>query len=276
MKRRDFLGNVGKVAFSTWLGADLFAGAATSLVVGASTEMPSQATSRGILTLRVRTIRIDEMHHFYGTVMGFDTERDERTLRVRTGETTILFDRLSESNETTGSSLNYHIAWAIPENKFNLSKKWLAERTPLLKDATGTDEFYFRYVNRRGVYFEDPDGNVLELIARHDLKDAADGDFSLSDLLYVNHVGLAADDVAATVRELGKNLGLKQRGKGWPGFMSVGDPHRHVTIVKRNRLWIPERIRAAGVYETDIVLHGAPEKSYEFESLPYRIGIEAG
>ena len=276
MKRRDFLGNFGKTAFATWLGVDFFAGAARALLAEASKKMPLQSTRRGILKLRVRTLRLDEMHHFYANVMGFETEKNQRTLRVRTGETTIQFDKVADNNEKAHSSLNYHIAWAIPENKFALSKKWLAERTILLKDASGMDEFYFHYVNRQGVYFEDPDGNILELIARHDLKDAVAGAFALPDVLYVNHVGLVADDVAATVKQLGRNLGLELRGRTWPNFASVGDPHRHVTIVKRNRLWIPERVKAASVFETDIVLHGSPEKSYEFESLPYRIAIEAG
>ena len=169
----------------------------------------------------------------------------------------------------------YHLAWAIPENMLPQGKAWLSRRTPLLVHGDGRDEFHFRGPNRSAVYFADPAGNVLELIARHNLGDGREGPFGPGELLYVNHAGLVVDDMAAAIEELGSGLGLKPRREPSPSFAQLGDEHRHIVLVTRRRLWLPERKVPAEVFDAEIVLHGAPAARLELAGHPYRLALRA-
>lgn len=259
--RRDFLKDLSLGGLALWLGADAWGAAGDPL--GAPTT-----TRKGILRLHLQGTSLPEMKRFYGEVLGFAVEGGEATLRVEAGGTRLRFD------PAVSGAPHYHIAWAIPEHKFALAKAWLAARTPLLKTPEGRDEFRFRGVNRTACYFADPAGNVLELIARHNLKDAAKGPFTLRDILYVNHVGLVVDDMQAAIDEIRAGLDLELRREPAPNFAQLGDEHRHVVLVTRQRLWLPEWRQAADVYPVEAVLHGAAPRTLTFARYPYRIALE--
>ena len=44
-------------------------------------------------------------------------------------------------------------------------------------------------------------------------------------------------------------------------------------LVTRKRLWLPEMKVPAEVFDTEIVLHGAPSRRLAFESHPYQVAI---
>jgi len=266
--RRTFLGGLGGLGgagLAAWLGLDLL-----GEEQGDSWGGAPATTRRGILRLRLKATRLPEMARFYGEVMGFGVAASPRALTVEAGGTRLHFEQAAEGGQPI-----YHVAWAVPENKLALAKAWLAARTPLLVHPDGRDEFHFRSVNRHAVYFADPAGNVLELIARHNLDDGTAGPFTLADVLYVNHAGLVVDDLPGSVRDLETGLGLGLRAEPTPDFAQLGDEHRHVVLVTRKRLWLPELKVPAEVFDTEIVLHGTPSKRLAFESHPYRVAIEA-
>ena len=70
----------------------------------------------------------------------------------------------------------------------------------ILVDETGKDEFESKSWNSDSVYFKDAAGNVLEFIARHNLKNAVEEEFDSSQILNVSEIGLPSEDVV----ELGK------------------------------------------------------------------------
>lgn len=258
--RREFLRDAAALSFSTWLAAEL---AADGLVAAA--RPTSQETRGGILQLRLQASRLEAQALFYGQTLGWPVVREGGSLRVRAGGTEIVFE------PTGGDVPRYHIAWAIPCNKLAAGKAWLAARTSLLRAPDGRDELHFRSINRRAVYFADADGSILELIARDDVGDVVPGPFTLADLLYVNHIGLVVDDMDASIAALGAACGLQPTAPPQPTFTKLGDPHRHVVLVPRDRLWIPERVVAAAPFSTEVVLHGPERTHYRFESLPYRV-----
>lgn len=262
--RRTFLKGLCGAGLATWLAADRLA-EALSLEGAAAPD----ATRRGILRLRLRAPRLAEMERFYGETMGFPVSASPQRLRVEAGGTLLEFEPAADGEQPI-----YHIAWAVPQNQLPGAKAWLAARTPLLVHPDGRDEFHFRRVNRRAVYFADPAGNVLELIARHNLDDGTEGPFSLADVLYVNHAGLVVDDLPGTVRELERGLGLALRADPTANFAQLGDEHRHVVLVTRERLWLPQMKVPAEVFPTAIVLHGSPAAELAFERHPYRVAIE--
>lgn len=258
--RREFLRGAAALSFSTWLGAELVADDLVAAVRPAREE-----TGGGILRLRLRASRMEAQSVFYSQTMGWQVARKKSLLQVRAGGTEIIFEPSDDAVPV------YHIAWAIPCNKFATGKAWLAARTSLLRAPDGRDEFHFRSANRRAVYFADADGSILELIARDDLGDIAPGPFSLADLLYVNHVGLVVDDMDTSIAALSAACGLQPTAPPRPTFTKLGDAHRHVVLVPPGRFWLPEMSQAAEVFPTEVVLHGPERTTYRFDQLPYRV-----
>ncbi|HYF62632.1 MAG TPA: hypothetical protein VD886_07445, partial [Herpetosiphonaceae bacterium] len=63
----------------------------------------------------------------------------------------------------------YHFAFNIPANQFAAAAAWARPRLDLIADADGADTFHFASWDAHALYFADPDGNIVELIARHGL-----------------------------------------------------------------------------------------------------------
>src|SRR5262245_58107489 len=217
--RRDFLHAAAALALST-------------LAASAQPPMPDPS-NRGILRLRLQTAKLADLRRFYTQVLEFpiiDESKDLITFRA--GATEITFTAADRGDPF------YHVAFNIPENKLAASKKWLAPRTEILKRPDGTDEYHFTSWNAHAIYFLDPAGNILEFIARHNLRNASDGDFSARDILHASEIALVVDDVNAAVKSAHDQLGLDVfAGSRSDQFAAVGDDHRLLIIAKRNRPW---------------------------------------
>lgn len=138
-----------------------------------------------------------------------------------------------------------HFAFNIPENRFAEAKAWLRERTRLHTDNSGADEFPFPNWNAHACYFRDADGNILELIARHDLPNAQAVPFTSDHLLSISEVGLIVTDVLGVVAQLQAVCGVEAYKGSSELFTAVGDPHGLLIVVKEGRLWYPDTGQAA-------------------------------
>jgi catechol-2,3-dioxygenase len=275
VSRRDLIRRISAAGFAAWLGLDWVAGPLDGHASSAADSRdPPASTPRGITRLRLQGGDLENMRAFYARTMGFEADSARGVLTVRTGSTTIEFSATSQVPEPVDVPY-YHIAWAIPENKLALAKQWLRQRTPLLKHPDGRDEFHFRNVNRHAAYFADPSGNILELIARHNLNDGAPGPFTLADILYVNHFGLVVDDVMKSIEVIRKAVRLELRQAPSDSFATLGDEYRHLVLVRRKRLWLPEGVKPAKVFASDVVLHGVRKRQMELDGYPYHISLEA-
>ena len=77
----------------------------------------------------------------------------------------------------------------------------------MLHDENGKDDFDSTNWNSHSVYFKDAAGNVLEFIARRDLKNSVEGEFNSSHILNVSEIGLPSEDVIGLANELCAKLG---------------------------------------------------------------------
>lgn len=135
----------------------------------------------------------------------------------------------------------YHLAFNIPANMIRSALAWARTRLPLLSDEI----FDFEFWNAEAIYFEDPDGNVLELIARKNLDNDAAGDFGPELLLEVSEFGLPVADPPALISRLEERLGLEVYSGDRDQFTAVGDEHGLFIVVRPGRTWLPTD-RAAG------------------------------
>nr|WP_202128753.1 ring-cleaving dioxygenase [Paenibacillus dendrobii] len=170
------------------------------------------------------------MKQFYQDTLGVPVIAEEDGLfSLRIGDTLLTFEQAAEGQPF------YHYAFNIPENQFKEAKAWLSNRVTLNREE-GEDEADFESWNASAVYFEDPAGNIVELIARHNLNNASGEPFNANSLLCVSEIGIVRDDVRLFVEEL-QSKGFPKWREGNDGFVPVGDEHGLLIVVKKDRRW---------------------------------------
>jgi catechol-2,3-dioxygenase len=187
-------------------------------------------------------------------------------LEVKAGATDLVFKQAWSEFEGA-----YHFACNIPENQFHAATEWISSRVPLLRDNTGQDEFPSKSWNSDSVYFLDAAGNVLELIARHNLKNGVSGDFDSQQILSVSEIGLPSEDVVVFANELCTKLGLSVfMQEPNENFTPVGDDHGLLILPAKDRIWKPD----SGVPAKLLPVHvwgEAHGREWEVRGVPYEI-----
>lgn len=190
-----------------------------------------------ILRLDLETAApLADLKRYYHDLLELEILEDEpNRLTVAAGRTPITFTPVGPD----GGEPAYHFAFNIPENKIFRAREWQLRRSPVLKrrpDAFSHAEFEdvtdFWHWNAHSIFFEDPAGNLLEYIARHDLKNAGSGPFTSQDILYASEIGFIADDVPAFGEELQEGTGLDLYFGGSDRFRAFGDPNGLLLILK--------------------------------------------
>lgn len=257
--RRDFLVGSSALAALTLV---------SSMPTHADEKEPTAADERpGILSLHLKTRKLDELRRFYPQVLGLPLiHDDDRSITVQAGSTHITFDAV-EADEPF-----YHFAFNIPENKLAAAKEWLKPRCPLIKRPDRLDAYDFSSWNAHAIYFLDPAGNILEFIARHNLKNACGGDFEAKDILYASEIAIVVDDVEQAAATAAEKLDMKAF-KGQPSgeFGAVGTDHRLLIIVKRGRPWNAGLGKVAQVFDTRAVVRAERAGRMVSEVLRYEV-----
>jgi hypothetical protein len=161
---------------------------------------------------------------FYGGDLGLPLDADA----IVVGETRLRFEL------EKGGRAFYHFAFLVPGDRFTAAVEWLQQRVDLLGDV-----FDFENWDAEAVYFHDPAGSIVELIAHHGLEDnRRSGPFAAEELVGFSELGVVGDprsllrgfesqglslwdgtveepDRLAFVGEKGRTLILAAPGRGW-------------------------------------------------------------
>lgn len=197
----------------------------------------------------IGTRDLDTTESTYRDTFGFATTREDERVLVRMGATTVAF-----LTEPTLSGA-HHLAWTIPTGSFDAAVDWVSERVPLLRGESGLTVFEAPAAwNARSVYFDGPDGQLLELIERRALPTSPHrSGFSAHDIVRVSEVGVAVPDVLATVAACAA-AGVASYGNAPdPGFSAVGDVDGLLVLVPAERRWFPVHDREPANGATTIV-----------------------
>jgi hypothetical protein len=219
-----------------------------------------------ITRLELLTANLSAQQGFYAKILELSTKLTPSGLEIQAGKTKLLFTRAAPDFDGA-----YHFAFNIPENQFRAAKEWISSRVPLLRDETGKDEFESESWNSDSVYFKDPAGNVLEFIARYNLKNAVNGDFNSKQILQVSEIGLPSEDVLGFANELCTRLNLsvfKQQPN--ESFTPVGDDNGLFILPIKDRIWIPNSGVPAKLLPVK-VKGEANAKEWEVSGYPYEI-----
>lgn len=199
-----------------------------------------------IRLLILETTRLEELKEFYSRVLNWppaDEEEGSFTLELQDTE-------LEFRQHNGGQEPFYHFAINIPANKIEQAREWLKSRVPLLwLDDYQSDIAEFTNWNARSIYFIDPAGNIVELIARLDLDNEADEPFSQKQFISISEVGLVvpAADLEAKSEEILDDFRLTWFSKQPPqeSFKAIGDDQGLFILVPERRNWYPLNDRPA-------------------------------
>jgi len=222
-----------------------------------------------IIRLELPTKDLKAQQEYYANVLGLPVMLSAEQLEIQAGETLMIFTQAEADFDGA-----YHFAFNIPENQFSSAKVWIASRTLLLKDIAGKDEFQSEDWNSDSVYFKDAAGNVLEFIARHNLKNATDGNFTSGGILNVSEIGLPSQDVIAFAKGLCDSLNIsvfKQEPSAT--FTPLGDDHGLFILPIENRIWIPNSGVPAKLLpvKANVEVDG---QAFQVRGMPYEISLD--
>lgn len=203
---------------------------------------------------------------FYSNMLELPVNLFAKKLEVQAGTAKLIFTQADANFDGA-----YHFAFNIPENQFHAAKAWISNRIPLLQDEAGKDEFESAGWNSNSVYFKDAAGNVLEFIARHNLKNAAFVEFDSRKILNVSEIGLPSEDVIAFASELCMKLGIsvfKQELSA--AFTPVGDDNGLLILPVKDRMWIPNSGVLAKLLPVNVKVE-VNGTTYEVRGMPYQV-----
>jgi len=158
-----------------------------------------------IKLLTLQTNKLEMMKEFYTQHLGFSIcGENPNAFQIQVGTSILEF-----TNEKVAGEPYYHFAFNIPANQFQVAKEWLKGKITLLLED-GEDEAYFSFWPAHACYFEDPAGNIVELIARTNENPNSESPFSVNSILNISEIGLIVKD-ATMVGERFKEINIFDR-----------------------------------------------------------------
>ena len=180
--------------------------------------------------VKLYTDKLKQLKGFYGNVLGLTIlESGDEFFKLSIGTSTLTFQQSSHNTV-------YHFAINIPGNQFTLAKHWAKERVTLNREDA-VDEIYYSRFNADAFYFEDPAGNIIELIARRHVDKWSD--FSIDSLINLSEVSITTP----FVQEVGERL--QAIGVHVSGHVDIdpkelnflGGKDTFILLVPPNRRW---------------------------------------
>ncbi|MEK3791113.1 VOC family protein [Paenibacillus sp. FSL R7-0204] len=184
-----------------------------------------------IREVEMQTHSLKEMKDFYEDTLGLAVvQEDLASFSVQAWASTLTF---TESDP--GSQPKYHFAFNIPENQIDEALRWITPRVRIIP-SQGQEIVQFESWNADSIYFYDPAGNIVELIARHNLNNSSNEAFSPASLLCVSEIGLPVSDVEEALLKLSR-VGIVPWQDYSSQFAAAGDEHGLIIAVKQGRVW---------------------------------------
>ena len=200
--------------------------------------------------IRLQTSSLDVMQDFYHRLLGLDFKPGSGdSLVFQTGLSQLHF---SENPAARGI---YHFAFNIPANQVAAAQQYLHRRgVRILRDPAGEEIVQFPNWHAQSMYFFDPAGNVVEFIARQDLKNDSSRPFGPDAWLAISEIGIVMPDVwpwrAKALQQYGVGDFNKQPAS--PAFTALGSDHGLFIVVPTGRHWLMTEIPAT---QEPLVVH---------------------
>jgi catechol 2,3-dioxygenase-like lactoylglutathione lyase family enzyme len=197
--------------------------------------------------IRLASARLGEQRALYAGAFGLPVADEDGALAVAIGAARLALGPGEQSPQ--------HFAIRIPSSAYADALDWLGERVELLTGEDGSRAFAFPDWNADSAYFADPDGNIVELIAHHDLPEPYTPPFGPPALLGICEAGVPVDDVGGFLDELERRTGAPRWSGNRETFAAAGTKAGSLIVVRRGRVWYPtdaaKATRAPVAIDTD-------------------------
>jgi catechol 2,3-dioxygenase-like lactoylglutathione lyase family enzyme len=186
-----------------------------------------------ISKLSIYTSQLEEQIHFYSSILGLklnDQKKDKVQFEIGNTELTLL---------RREGATPYHFAINIPGNKADEALDWLKARVFILKD--GKNELVdFRSWNAQAIYFYDMDRNIVEFIARKDLKIEKQERFDQNQFLGISEIGMPVNDIETTFKNINALREIPVYDGSFDRFCAAGDETGLFIVIDKNKKkWYP-------------------------------------
>jgi catechol-2,3-dioxygenase len=205
---------------------------------------------------------------WYGDLFGVDTEETvdstaSTLTQIQLGETTLQFVSVEAAPPA-------HLAFRLLAT-VEAAVDWLADRATMLP-VEDQQYRWFDFLDATAIYFEDPEGNVLEgLCYKGDSRRSVDPRAAVDG---VTEVGLPAHEPLTLVEWLQEAVGLSAWGNPSDTFAWVGDRHARFVVVPAARDWSPtDRQAGLGPLSATVVDPSARPGRHSHPTVPYEIVV---
>lgn len=216
--------------------------------------------------LALNTNNIDSQVAFFKDILGFEVEHKVDLISITIGTSTLEF-------VNTPVDGKYHYCFLIPCNQIDKAKEWLSNKIDLIPVEDNNFIAYFEFWNAHSIYFYDGDGNIAELIARHDLQNDSDKEFGIHSFLSVNEIGMPSSDIRSLDTYLTNEIGSIY----WKGdrdrFSANGDQHGLFLLPNFNikKTWYPTEIEVLPLPYTATIIQDGKVYDVSYENEVMRI-----
>lgn len=160
-------------------------------------------------------------------------------------------------------SKSYHIAINIPSNKEHEALVWLKNRVTILKHFN-EEIIDFISWNAKAIYFYDSDKNIIEFIARKNLKTDTTKTFNSNLLLEISEIGVPVNSIEQVYKTLHNTCDLGVYFGNFNKFCAIGGERGLFIVIDKNtKNWFPTNDKAfASEFNVKII---ANKKQYAFD-----------
>ncbi len=184
------------------------------------------------------TGNVEEMKKFYSEELGF-----KEIEAVSASDGFSFHCGYTRINFVPGDKdAKYHFAFNIRPDQLQDAANWLDQHgIDLLENEEKTGKIVdFSSWRAKSIYFYDPAGNIVELIARAAISPAGNAPkFSALSVVAVSEIGIVCDDVAAMREWIITVHGVKgfARQENNDNFSAMGDDEGLLLLVPKGRQW---------------------------------------
>uniref|UniRef100_A0A914XXS4 VOC domain-containing protein n=1 Tax=Panagrolaimus superbus TaxID=310955 RepID=A0A914XXS4_9BILA len=209
--------------------------------------------------IRLSTKNIHLQRQFYVEKLGLQLlNENKQVFSVKAGKTILEIEEKSDNFIKNGY---YHFCFNIfPSLLEDSAEKFLPSRGISLV-TNGKDKYtVHKDWNAKSAYFYDADENILEFIARYNLKD----EFSTNDtnfdidkhLINISEIGIAVEDTSNFAETLQQNMEVKIWRDYGDAFKAIGDENGLILATKLDRPWIPTTDHPNAALPTEVTIEG--------------------
>ncbi|SEO95191.1 VOC family protein [Paenibacillus sp. OV219] len=176
-----------------------------------------------------------EVKNFYVDTLELPLlESSAQKVSVTVGESILTF-----IHSIDHESPYYHFAFNMTEYKVAHALHWLKDKNIEINRINDHDIIHSQSWNADSIYFNDPVGNIVELIARHNLQeDDQGGLFTQLDIKNISEVGLPFVDVKQAMMLLTEKYGIEVYKDSNEVFAALGDENGLFILSGLSRNWL--------------------------------------